>query len=184
MAVTFNEAVNFAGNSFSLLQYPVNPDGSINTSLAATDVSSGVTASSSDGKTWTISIVAGGSLDRTASTSSAGLFVDGIYQLVLHGSRITDAATATAHYNGSADQIATFTSAEAGGASNYFHVLYGDINGDGSVNLTDYRQFKTDYLANTGDPNFDWGFDYNHDGSINLTDYRQFKTNYLNSFSY
>ncbi len=182
--VTFNEAVNFPTGAFTLLQLATNPDSTVNTAVAATDVSAAVTATSADGLTWTLSVNAGGILDRTALTSAAGLFADGIYQLVLHGSLITDAATSASYYNGKLDQVVSFASAEAGGASNYFHVLYGDANGDGSVNLTDYRQLKLDYLSSAGDPNFTSAFDFDGDGSINLTDYRQFKTNYLNSFSY
>ncbi len=89
-----------------------------------------------------------------------------------------------AHYNAGADQIVSYNSNEAGGPSTYFHSLYGDLNGDGSVNLTDYRQFKLDYLASSGDPNYVTAFDFDGDGSINLTDYRKFKTNYLASFTY
>ena len=54
---------------------------------------------SNGGKTWTISCTVGGPLDRTGSMPK-GYFSDGIYQLTLHGSAITDAATSTNQYNG------------------------------------------------------------------------------------
>ncbi len=178
ITVTFDRRVNFPANAFTLTR---SLDGQ-----NFTDVSAGITISnpSADGVTWVLNVTPGGSLDRTAATTVAGLFVDGIFQLVLHGANITDAATGTGHYNGGADQIIAYNSAEAGGPSNYFHVLYGDTNGDGSVNLTDYRQFKLDYLSSSADSNYDTAFDYDGDGGINLTDYRQFKLNYLNSFTY
>ncbi len=184
LTVTFDSSVNFTASSFTLFQETLNADGSINTGAAATDVSAGISASSSDGKTWLLKVIAGGILDRTAASTAAGILADGIFQLMLHGANITDAATGSARYNSGGNQIVSFTSAEAGGPSNYFHSLFGDTNGDGSINLTDYRQFKLDYLASIGDPNYAAALDYDGDGSINLTDYRKFKNNYLNSFSY
>ncbi len=184
LGLTFSQGVSLGGGAFTLYQEAVNADGSLNTAAPATDVTSAITASSTDSVNWTLSVNAGGTLDRTAGATNAGLFADGIFQLVLHGSKITDAATGTFQFNSGGDQIVAFASPQVGGPSSYFHVLFGDINGDGSVNLSDYRLFKLDFLADSGDSNYSAAFDYDGDGSINLNDYRKFKGNYLASFSY
>ena len=187
--LTFSEPVNFTSSSFTLWSEVINSDGSINTGtgVAAAGVSSWLTASnpSGDGETWILNVTnstnnAAGGSGGTGGTTVA----NGIYQLVLHGANITDAATGTAQYNGGADQIVQFNSVEAGGLSNYFHVLYGDINGDGTVDSSDYRAFKTAFLTSAGDANWNAALDVNQDGSIDSLDYRAFKNDFLLSYSY
>lgn len=173
LTVVFSEAVNFGSASFSLYLEPLNADGSINQAGSTTDVSTSVTASnpSNDGMTWVLSTAGGATLPN------------GIYQLVLHGSQITD-SSGQAYFNGGMDQIVQFNSVEAGGMSNYFHVLFGDINGDGTVNLTDYRAFIAAFLSSSGDPNWNPDFDYGQYGTINLSDYRAFTNDFLTSYIY
>jgi hypothetical protein len=174
LTVVFNEPVNFSSSSITLYQEPLNDDGSIDAGSAATDVTSSVSVSnpSGDNFTWVISAPTGTSL------------ADGIYQLVLHGSQITDKATGTAAFNGGSDQIVSFDSVEAGGASNYFHVLFGDANGDGIVNATDYRAINSAYMSSVGNSDYNAALDFNQDGTINETDYDAFYNNFLMSLSY
>ena len=183
-SVTFSEAVNLTNQAYTLYQEPLNVNGSINTSGVATIVNTGVTMSTS-GNTVTFTVLPGGALDRTASSTGVGLMSNGIYQLVLHGSQITDAVTGTQLFNHGADLNVAFPSAEAAaGSSSYFHVLFGDSNGDGTVNLLDYRSFVGAYLTGTGNPAYDIAFDANGDGTVNLIDYRQFVADYLKQFVY
>jgi Calx-beta domain/Dockerin type I domain len=183
IGVTFSEPVSLAAGSFTLLQEVLNADGSINTSATPLDVTSGVSASlSSDKKTLTLSVIPGGSLDRTGA-SDAGFFANGIYQLKLNGSAVTDAATGTAPLNGGAATIVSFNKSD-GSSSNYFHVLFGDFNGDGTVNSVDARQLSKDLLSSTGDTNYDPAFDFNGDGTINTIDAKQFTKDLLQTYSY
>ena len=177
ISVTFSEPVNFNVSSFTLYSEGLNPDGSLSGTQTAVS-SSAVTATSTDGMTWTISVVAGGSLDR-----GGGFLADGVYQLVLHGDEITDQATGLAPL-GSGDQIVQFNSVEAGGMSNYFHALYGDVDGSGSVGRNSFNAFKAAYGSSLGDSNFNALFDFDGSGSIGRSTFNQFKANYGKSYSY
>jgi hypothetical protein len=180
ITVVFNEAVNFSAASFTL-----DETQNENVGFTWTNVTSGVAFSnpSGDGMTWVISVIAGGSLDRTGSAGK-GLFSDGIYQLTLNGADITDAATGTAQFNNGSVQVATFNNV-AGVSKNAFSVLYGDMLGTGIVNNSDYLQFRKTYGSNNkGLGAYNVYLDWNGDGQINNTDYLKFKANYGRSYSF
>jgi hypothetical protein len=185
ISVTFNEAVTLGANAFTLDQEVLNPDGSINSGATPTNVTSNVTASLSGGGTiLTLSVTPGSALDRT-SADDAGFFVNGIYQLILNGSAITDAATGLAQFDNGASTPVTFASNETqSGTSQYFHVLFGDLLGTGFVNTADYRTFASDYLAQSGDANYNPALDYDGTGIINTVSFRQFARDYLVSYTY
>ncbi len=156
LTLKFSSPVTLAANALTLaLHGSVNGGGPVGTLPTIT---------------WTTS---DGGLTYLATFSGAGVtgssIADGVYDLTLHSALIQDG---NGLILGGGDQVLTFFR------------LYGDINGDASVNLTDYRQFKNAYLSSVGDSNYIAGFDTNGDGGINLTDYRIFKANYLLSFSY
>jgi hypothetical protein len=48
--------------------------------------------------------------------------------------------------------------------------LVGDINGDGTVNLSDLQAFASAYLSVPGDPNYNLAADFNQDGIVNQVD--------------
>ena len=48
--------------------------------------------------------------------------------------------------------------------------LVGDINGDGTVNLSDLQAFAAAYSSVPGDPNYNLAADFNHDGIVNQID--------------
>ena len=48
--------------------------------------------------------------------------------------------------------------------------LVGDVNGDGTVNLSDLQGFASAYLSTPGDPNYNPAADFNQDGIVNLVD--------------
>jgi Dockerin type I domain len=48
--------------------------------------------------------------------------------------------------------------------------LVGDVNGDGTVNLSDLQAFASSYLSTPGDPNFNSAADFNQDGIVNMVD--------------
>ncbi len=161
LTLTFNTPVNPAAGAFTLARLTTDASGNV---LTTTDVSSGITWSnpSGDGITWVIAFVA-----NSVIGEAYGNLVDGMYRLTLHAA---DIANSAGRLSGGDQTLPTFFR------------LFGDVNGDGSVNLTDYRAFKLAYLSAAGDPAFNDAFDVNGDGQINLSDYRAFKNNYLASF--
>jgi len=53
--------------------------------------------------------------------------------------------------------------------------LFGDVNGDRTVNITDLTAFRNAFGATTTDANYQPFLDFNGDGVINLTDLTQFR---------
>ena len=56
--------------------------------------------------------------------------------------------------------------------------LFGDSNGDGTVNLDDYFAFSSAYGTSVGDPGFVPAFDGNCDSTINLDDFFAFSSRF------
>jgi hypothetical protein len=56
--------------------------------------------------------------------------------------------------------------------------LFGDVNGDKTVNITDLTAFRNAFGATTSDPNYQPFLDFNSDGVINLTDLTQFRNRF------
>ena len=48
--------------------------------------------------------------------------------------------------------------------------LVGDVNGDGTVNLSDLQAFSSAYLSVPGGPNYNTAADFNQDGIVNQVD--------------
>ncbi|MFO0850945.1 MAG: PA14 domain-containing protein [Gemmataceae bacterium] len=110
---------------------------------------------------WTAADVDG----RTVVTITApgGTLADGRW-------RVTTAAGAVTHRAGG---VALATS-----QTTDFFRLFGDINGDGTVNGTDLFTFRPAFGMGVAQPNYISGFDYNSDGLINGTDLFEFRTRY------
>ncbi|MEM9828255.1 MAG: S8 family serine peptidase [Planctomycetota bacterium] len=62
-------------------------------------------------------------------------------------------------------------------ADNFFR-LYGDSNGDSSVDLLDFADFRNSFGSVAGDDTFRRGLDANADNTINLLDFADFRTNF------
>jgi autotransporter-associated beta strand protein len=58
------------------------------------------------------------------------------------------------------------------------HRLFGDVNGDKTVNITDLTAFRNSFGATTSDANYQPFLDLNGDGVINLTDLTQFRNRF------
>ncbi|HZL35248.1 MAG TPA: dockerin type I domain-containing protein [Tepidisphaeraceae bacterium] len=166
MILSFNQPVQLSAASLSLSLLNTGGSG-LNNGSAPTPLAASVMASATSpdgGATWIIAIA-----DSSANSDSTGSLKDGIYSLVINSAALTGPNSAT--------------SLIGGNKTTTFHRLFGDINGDGTVNLTDYRAFKATYLSSAGNPGFVADFDANNDGTINLVDYRAFKNNYLKQFT-
>jgi subtilisin-like proprotein convertase family protein/subtilisin family serine protease len=140
-----------------------------------------VTFTGTPGDAVSVSQVGGGSVAATVVADNSGpatvltvtftdtvvngSLVDGDYAIALDGTQIRDLAQ----------------NAMGGTSTVNFHRLFGDGNGDRSVNGTDYSQFRFTFGSTTGDANFNAAFDANNDGSINGTDFTQFRTRFGSS---
>jgi hypothetical protein len=94
---------------------------------------------------------------------------DGIYDLTLHSSLITD--TWNNPLQGP-DQTTTF------------HRLYGDADGNGTINVADLGTFASFYGATTANPNFPAYLDADNNGAIDIADLGTFASNYGKIYSY
>ena len=148
ITVSFSEIVNVSAADF-LLQ---NTD-------TGTNVTPTVSTQVIDGKTVA-------TLTFSGTGTTAGSLDDGNYSLTILDS-ITDAL---------GNQLDGDGDGSAGGnATDDFFRLFGDSNGDGTVNIIDFFQFRNTF----GDPdNFDPRFDVNGDGVINILDFFQFRSRF------
>jgi fibronectin type 3 domain-containing protein len=121
-----------------------------------------LSASSPDGGiTWVISFSGAG--------VTHGSIADGVYDLTVHSGLVLDAAS----------------NAMTGGDQTFaFHRLFGDIDGNGTVNSADYFKFKAAFGAGTGSSLYNAAFDYDGNGTINSADYFKFKANFGMKFTY
>jgi hypothetical protein len=108
-------------------------------------------ASPDNGVTWVL----------TFSTYTGASLPDGIYNLALNPAAITNPATGQA-----------LTSALP---TLRFHRLFGDSDGDGSVQTNDLNAFNTAYAYSRPSPNYRDYFDYDNNGAINNTDLLQLR---------
>jgi hypothetical protein len=58
------------------------------------------------------------------------------------------------------------------------HRLFGDVNGDRTVNITDLTAFRNAFGATTSDPTYLPFLDLNGGGVINITDLTQFRNRF------
>lgn len=61
-----------------------------------------------------------------------------------------------------------------------FHRLFGDDDGDGDVDYTDFSRFRTSYGTALSQAFYTAHFDWDNDGDIDLLDFQQFYARYLN----
>ena len=111
-----------------------------------------------------------GGLSYVVSFSGAsvinGSIADGVYDLKLDHTKVHDALNQTL-------------------ATDYlfsFFRLYGDFNGDGTVNNSDFFQFRRTFNLRSGQAGYIPFFDYDGDGTVNNSDYFQFRRRFGTSF--
>ena len=93
-----------------------------------------------------------------ADNQTFGSLIDGDYTLTVLAAQVQDIAQ----------------NAMAVNATNTFHRLFGDLNGDRFVDGTDGAQFGGAFGLQLGDGGFLALFDFNNDGFIDGTDGAQF----------
>jgi rhamnogalacturonan endolyase len=120
--------------------------------------------------TWS---TADGGLSYTVTFSGNNTFngslADGVYDLTLHASLITDAWSQPLS---GGDQTTTF------------HRLYGDANGDALIDGADLGAFATGFGLTAASPTFPAYFDIDGDGKIDGVDLGNFATNFGKRYRY
>ena len=98
----------------------------------------------------------------TFPDGTGGSLGDGVYTLSVDGSAVTAAG-----------------SAQMTGKSSFsLHRLFGDVNGDRTVNSIDNFQFRNAFGTSSGGTGFNAAFDYNGDGVVNSIDNFQFRARF------
>jgi hypothetical protein len=111
------------------------------------------------GLTWVVTFSGAGVVNNSIA--------DGVYDLTLNAAAVSDAQGQTLPAN----------------RTDTFFRLYGDTNGDGTVNNTDTFAFKSTFLKNAGQAGYLAYFDYNGDGTVNNTDAFQLKKRFLTAYT-
>jgi hypothetical protein len=157
--VTFSAPVTFTGaNAFSLARSATSlssPAGGAGPVSLTTNPVSGTS------NTVTITFNAGTLVDSTFSLQ------DGLYNFSIDASKVSNAG---GQLDGGAGAGSNYT--VNGNTTNKFYRFYGDENGDGGVDQTDYLVFRN---AISGGPNR--VFDFNGDGDVDQNDYLRFRQN-------
>ncbi len=150
LTVTFSEIVNgFNANSFVLMNTTTN-----------TQVVPTVTTQVIGGKTVA-------TLTFSGSGIVGGSLADGDYTLTTLDT-LTDSA---------GNQLDGDKDGNAGGnATDNFFRFFGDVNGDRTVNIVDFFQFRNAFRGT-----YNAAFDYNGDGAINIIDFFQFRSRFGSS---
>jgi hypothetical protein len=158
LVYTFNHPVSLAAGAFTIALHPnVTVNGVTGKTVGTLPT---LNWSSPDGGvTWVVTF--------SGSSVVNGSIADGVYDLTLNAAAVSDAQGQTLPAN----RVDTFFR------------LYGDTNGDGTVNSTDASQFKTTFLKNVGQTGYLAYLDYNGDGTVNNTDAFQLKKRFLTAYT-
>jgi len=161
LTLTLEGDVEFDPDAFSVVQ---STDGDGNSTGTAVPVTVSVSQSGDE----TIVVISFDGLTRSGSDA----LVDGNYRLTVDGSKVRRAGTdftlgADFVYGDSADET--------------FFSLFGDSDGNRTVNVFDLLKFRQAYRAQLGDSDFDEALDFNADGTVSVIDLLRFRQNYRKS---
>jgi ELWxxDGT repeat protein len=168
--LSFDRPVTLAAGAATLRLLNTGGSGS-NDGSGPTDVSSALAAPTTpdDGRTWVYTLVPDSAfVQKTSTGASTDSLLDGIYSVSVDPAKVT----------------ANGVAMTATPASLTFHRLFGDTNGDATVNPLDYLKFRGTFGKSDGDAGFDGTFDFNNDGTVNPLDYTQFRQRFGKAFSY
>jgi len=152
LTVTFDRVVSFVGpreNAFRLTRIgPGAPSGDVTLTV---DLSGSTAAQTIARLTFSGPLTEG-----SAATPS---LIDGNYTLTVSNAAITGGLA-------------------SGEYVSRLHRLYGDVNGDRTVNVLDLTAFRSAFGTNAADANYVSYLDFNGDGTINTTDLTQFRNRF------
>jgi hypothetical protein len=149
LTVTFDQTPSFAGNPAAAFQLVRQSDNATVNLLAD----------------WNDTAV---TLTFAGGPVQFGSLADGRYTL-------TAKATAIANLDGNGDGTVGDDYTRAGTPANGLFRLFGDANGDATVNSSDFLAFRLAFLS--ASPTFD----YNGSGSVDSGDFLQFRLHFLQS---
>jgi len=165
LSITFDNPVTaIDAGAMKLLKYSPDAGGVVLPTDTGTDISSALNTptSSAGGLTWTWTF-------KADPNTLNGSLVDGVYSYVVDHTKVHGAGgTMTADYTGPGK----------------FHRMFGDINGNKTVNNADFTLFRGTFLRSSPDPLYNAGFDYENNGTVNNADFTQFRNRFLRSFTY
>ena len=152
VTVTFDRIVSFTGAADAAFQLSRTGPGAPTGNVTFIVDTSGSTATQTIAK-----LTFSGSL--TEGSTAAPSLIDGSYTLTVFSGQVQGGIQ-------SGDNV-----------SSLFR-LFGDVNGDKTVNLTDLTAFRNAFGASSTDANYRPFFDFSGDGVINLTDLTQFRNRF------
>jgi len=159
--VSFDSVVNFANNDpLSTFSLNRTEGGAVDLVVQNIDNTQGFTL---------VTLGFAGSLTRAGT----GALTDGNYQLSVDGSQFFDATTNR--------QGEDFLFGDNDVRDDLFYSLFGDSDGNRTVNVFDLLDFRTAYRMQQGDSSFETGFDYSGDGFVNVFDLLEFRKRYRSS---
>jgi hypothetical protein len=154
---TFSHAVSPAANAFTIALHPgVTVNGVTGQTFGTLPTLTW--ASPDGGLTWVVTF--------SGPSVIGGSIADGVYDLILNHAAVTDSAGNTL----AADRVDTFFR------------LYGDTNGDGTVNNADTFKLRATFGLSAGAAGYLAYLDYNGDGTVNNADVFQFRNRFGTTF--
>ena len=109
------------------------------------------------------------------SVNSGGGLLDGDYELVI-ASDLVSIQTVNLDGNGDGTEGGDYIFGAA--ASDEFFRRHGDQNGNGTVDLLDFAQFRETFGQTSADAGFLASFDVDADNIISLLDFSRFRQNF------
>jgi hypothetical protein len=113
-------------------------------------------------------VASSGFVQTTSTGASTGSLAGGIYRLSVDSTKVTVNGVAMA----------------ASPAPFMFHRLFGDRNGDATVNPLDYIGSRNAFGKNDSEAGYDAAFDFNADDAVNPLDYSEFRKRFGKAFTY
>lgn len=161
LVVTFQGLVDIDAGAFSLLKRGVSGGPVTNNFTTATNGSGDTVA--------TLSF-------SGAFTRAGGALLDGYYQLTIDSTKVRRSGTLLA-LDGDSNGLAVGDFVRGTSATDSFFAFYGDTNGDGSVGVAEFGQFRSTFGKLPADPGYNLAFDYDGSG-VGVADFGQFRSRF------
>ncbi|HEY1377964.1 MAG TPA: dockerin type I domain-containing protein, partial [Gemmataceae bacterium] len=162
MTVTFDSPVTFPSGAAAAFQLtrtgPTGPTGTVAlTPTVSTDA---------QGRTVVVLTFSGQFAETNTATGVNPSLVDGKYTLTINSAAVTGAGGVALDGNNDGTSGGDYTLAT--------HRLFGDVDGDGDVDLLDLNPLVPALFGVVGQPNYNPAFDFEGDGDVDLLDLNQF----------
>jgi hypothetical protein len=158
ITLTFDQPVTFLGAPEAAFKLQQN--GAPDSVLLSADVNSNV-----------VTLTFNGSFAELGSKS----LTDGLYNLVINANQFTGAG-----FDGNGDGTAGDNFALNGSKANGFYRLFGDVSGDGTVDILDFNLLRAVMNTTPGTTPLN-PFDFNGDGTIDVVDFNELRSRFNTS---